>query len=55
MKFKVSAKLANKEEAMAFAKNPANRTVVALIILLVVSFIFYVLAAFFSYVDGSTP
>ena len=55
MKAKVSVKIATKEEAMLFAANPANRSIVALIVLLVVSFIFYLLAAFFAYLDSSSP
>ena len=42
----------NKDEAIAYAKNPNNRAIVAIPVLLVLAFIFYVLASFFSYVGG---
>ena len=44
----------SKEEAMLYAQNPANRTIVAIPILLVVSFLFYFLSAFFSYLSASS-
>jgi len=44
----------NKDEALVYARNPANRTIVAIPILLVVSFLFYFLSAFFAYMSGST-
>lgn len=42
----------NKEEAIAYAKNPANRTIVAIPVLLVLSFVFYVLSSFFGALGG---
>ena len=55
MKAKVSVKIATKEEAMIFMANPANKSIMYLIYLLVASFIFYILAAFFAYLDSSSP
>ena len=55
MKAKVSVKIATKEEAMIFMANPANKSIMYLIYLLVASFIFYILAAFFAYLDNSSP
>jgi len=47
----------NRDEAEKFAKNPANRAIVAMISLFILSFLFYFLSAFFGYLggSGSTP
>lgn len=42
----------NRAEAEAYAKDPKNRNVVAIPLLLVASFLFYILAAFFSTLGG---
>ena len=55
MRAKVSVKIATKEEAIAFMNNPANRTIKYLIYCLIASFVFYILAAFFAYLDNSSP
>ena len=44
----------NKDEALVYARNPANRTIVAIPILLIISFLMYFLSAFFSYLSGSS-
>ncbi len=38
---------------MAYAKNPANRTIVAIPVLLIGSFAFYILSGVFAYLGGS--
>ena len=43
----------NQEQAVAYAKNPANRTIVAIPVLLIGSFTFYILSGVFAYLGGS--
>ena len=43
----------NQEQAVAYAKNPANRTIVATPVLLIGSFAFYILSGVFAYLGGS--
>ena len=54
MQSKLQIQAMSKDEAVAYAKNPANRTIVAIPVLLIVSFIFYVLSGFFSYAAAAT-
>ena len=42
----------SKDDAIAYAKNPANRIIVAIPLLVVASFIFYVLSSFFFALGG---
>ena len=44
----------SKEQAIEYAQNPSNRTIVAIPVLLVGSFIFYVLSGVFSVVGGES-
>ena len=55
MKVKFSASIAKPENIKKYYDNPATKTRAILIILLLVSFICYVLASFFAYVDSSAP
>ena len=42
----------NRDQMAAYAKEPKNRTIVAIPLLLVASFLFYVLSAFFYTLGG---
>jgi len=44
----------SKEQAIEYAKNPANRTIVAIPVFLVGSFIFYVLSTVFKALGGDS-
>lgn len=43
----------NRDEAEKFARNPANLSIVVMIALFILSFLFYFLSAFFGYLGGS--
>ena len=53
MKASIDMRSMSKDQAIEYAKNPNNRAIVAIPVLLVLAFIFYVLASFFAYVGGS--
>jgi len=53
MKAKIDISTLNRAQAEQFARDPKNRMVVAVPLLLVASFGFYILAAFFSFAGGS--
>ena len=42
----------NRQQVETYAKDPKNRTIVAIPILLVLGFLFYALSGFFSYLGG---
>ena len=48
----MNVKAMNRQQVEAYARDPKNRYIVAIPILLVLSFLFYILAAFFSYLGG---
>ena len=53
MRANLQMKAMNREEAEKFARNPANRAIVAMVSLFLLSFLFYFLSAFFGYLGGS--
>ena len=53
MRAKLDVKIMTRQEVEEYSRDPKNRWIVAIPILLVLSFIFYVLAGFFSYLGGS--
>ena len=56
MKTKVDINIqgVSRAQAEAYARDPKNRYIVAIPILLLASFLFYILSAFFSYASGSS-
>ena len=50
----VDIRAIDRTQAMNYAKEPKNAPIVAIPVLLVFSFIFYVLAGFFSYMGAGT-
>ena len=53
MKASIDVHVMKRDEMEAYAKNPNNRLIVAIPVLLVASFLFYVLTVFFQYLGGS--
>ena len=56
MKARVSMNMQgmSREQVEQYARDPKNRYIVAIPILLVLAFLFYILAGFFSYLGGSS-
>ena len=56
MRAKVSMNMQgmSRDQVEQYARDPKNRFVVAIPILLVLAFLFYLLAGFFSYLGGSS-
>ncbi len=50
----VNIKTMDRKQIEAYARDPKNGYIVAIPILLILSFLFYVLAGFFSYLGGSS-
>lgn len=48
----IDVKAMNRQQIEAYARDPKNGYIVAVPILLILSFIFYVIAGFFSYLGG---
>ena len=52
MKGRVAVKTMSGDEAVQYAKNPKNRTIVAVPVLLFIAFVFFFLSVIFSYLSG---
>jgi zona occludens toxin (predicted ATPase) len=48
----IDVKTMDRQQMETYAKDPKNRYIVAVPVLLILSFIFYVIAGFFSYLGG---